>query len=201
MSSSLHSSTQISTDPRVIGPGTWYSIHIMAMSCEDTDSCLFFIRFVKAIITSFPCDKCRQHAKAFIEKHPPERYLSLTNDKDEHIGMFKWSWEFHNVANTFLEKPKISFADAWELYSDPQICYGDCDSLSDPDISLQSHTSQFQSQFQSQTSQIQPQIPQFQGQIPQIQSQTPQFQGQIPTSYFQTRYNTSSRSVPIKYGT
>ena len=118
----------LTTDPKIIGPGTWFTIHIMAMSCGDEDSCLFFIQFIKVVIESFPCEDCRKHAAKFIESNPPERYIHMTNDIDEYIGMFKWSWEFHNSANHGLNKPKISFADAWELYSSSSTCQGNCGS-------------------------------------------------------------------------
>ena len=126
MSSTNNTKASLPTDPKIIGPGTWYAIHTMAMSCEDIDSCLFFIQFLKAIIESFPCEKCRIHAMKFIEENPPEKYLHITNDIDEHIGMFKLSWEFHNSANRGLNKPIISFAEAWKLYSEPSICTEDC---------------------------------------------------------------------------
>ena len=115
------------TNPRIIGPGAWFAIHTMAMSCEDLDSCLFFIQFVKSIIESFPCEKCKIHAMKFIQENPPEKYLHLSNDIDEHIGMFKWTWKFHNSANKGLGKPIITFDKAWELYSEPNICTEDCD--------------------------------------------------------------------------
>lgn len=127
MSSNDTDKNSLPTDPRIIGPGAWFTIHTMAMSCEDLDSCLFFIQFVKAIVESFPCEKCRIHAIKFIDRNPPERYLHITNDIDEHIGMFKWSWKFHNFANEGLNKPSISFAEAWRLYSESTICSGDCD--------------------------------------------------------------------------
>ena len=114
------------TNPQVIGPGAWFTIHTMAMACDDVDSCLFFIQFVKAIIESFPCEKCKIHALEFVQRNPPEKYLHVTNNIDEHIGMFKWSWLFHNTANKGLNKPLISFEEAWRLYSEPSVCHGDC---------------------------------------------------------------------------
>lgn len=126
MSSTNNTGSSLPTNPKIIGPGAWYAIHTMAMSCEDIDSCLFFIQFLKAIIESFPCEKCRIHAMKFIEKNSLEKYLHITNDIDEHIGMFKWTWEFHNSANRGLNKPVISFAEAWKLYSVPSICVEDC---------------------------------------------------------------------------
>ena len=126
MSSTNNNRVSLPTNPRIIGPGAWYAIHTMAMSCEDTDSCLFFIQFLKAMIESFPCEKCRIHAMKFIEQNPPEKYLHITNDIDEQIGMFKWTWELHNSANKGLRKPIISFSEAWTLYSEPPICVEDC---------------------------------------------------------------------------
>lgn len=126
MSSINNTGVDFPTNPKILGPGVWYAIHTMAMSCEDIDSCLFFIQFLKAIIESFPCEKCRIHAMTFIEKNPPEKYLHITNDIDEQIGMFKWTWDLHNSANKGLGKPIISFSEAWRLYSEPSICVKGC---------------------------------------------------------------------------
>ena len=126
---------KLPTNPEITGPGTWLCIHVMAMSCEDEDSCLFYIQFVKAIIMSFTCKTCKEHALKFIERNPLEKYIHITNDIGEHIGMFKHSWEFHNFANYGLGKPRISFQDAWELYSSSDICVGDCTS-EETDINL-----------------------------------------------------------------
>ena len=127
MSITVISKNKLPTDPKVIGPGTWFTLHTMAMACGDPDACIFYIQFVKAIIDSFPCNKCRLHALSFIQKNPPEEYIHIYNDINEPIGMFKWSWLFHNHANKGIGKPLLSYDEAWKLYSEQSLCMGNCE--------------------------------------------------------------------------
>jgi hypothetical protein len=128
MSITVISETKLPSDPKIIGPGTWFTIHTMAMACGDIEACTYFIQFVKVIIDSFPCNQCRLHALKFLQENPPEEYIDEFNDLGEQIGMFKWTWVFHNNANKLTGKPLLSYSEAWRLYSEQSLCRGDCSS-------------------------------------------------------------------------
>lgn len=148
---SIHNQPILISDPKIIGPGVWFAIHTMSMSCSDRESCSFFIQFVKTIVETFPCDNCRKHGKLFIDKNPLEDYVYITNNIGEHIGMFKWTWEFHNAANSAIGKQKISFEDAWKLYSSTKsVCTGNCGGDTSNPPQLHQLQPQPQSQHQSQ---------------------------------------------------
>lgn len=110
-----------STDPKYIGPGTWNVIHRRAFKARNHDQQLAFIEAMKDICYGFPCTICRGHCTEYIQNHPLEEYLDVTVDVNGGrlpLGMFVWSWKFHNAVNARLKKPIMSWDTAYNLYSD-----------------------------------------------------------------------------------
>jgi hypothetical protein len=104
-------------DPKIIGPGTWVTIHVFAMVCEeaDTDSdwkC--YAKFTYRIIHAFPCSKCRRHAVKYLDQHP------IPESKPDG-SIFAWSVNFHNAVNRKLGKPQISVEEAREMYKNTEV--------------------------------------------------------------------------------
>lgn len=119
------------TDPLYIGPGTWNVIHRLAYNARTKDQQLAYITLMKEICEGFPCDICKGHCKEYITNHPLEEYLNTNLDIQGHslpLGMFIWSWKFHNAVNTRTKKPIMSWDTAYNLYSKKEtlMCSKNC---------------------------------------------------------------------------
>ena len=116
------------TDPKTVGPGLWWYIHSKAKDAIDDSSIKEFIDLMIYFSINFPCNTCRKHINEYINTHPMEDLRSLTNEKGERIGMFKWTWLFHNAVNTRLKKPYVEWETAIGMfYNDGiEICSKNC---------------------------------------------------------------------------
>lgn len=126
------------TNPKYVGPGTWNVIHRYGFIASDHDSQIVFIKLMKDICNGFPCTICRGHCGEYIKNHPMEEYLDVQVDIDGKkylLGMFVWSWKFHNAVNTRLRKPIMSWNTAYNLYSGKNngVCSKDCADADDVD--------------------------------------------------------------------
>jgi len=119
------------TDPKYIGPGTWDTIHRLAFKAHTKKSQLGFIESMKEICYGFGCKVCRGHCSEYIKNHPMEEYIGMQVDvdgQDIELGMFVWTWKFHNAVNARLKKPIMSWLTAYNLYSesDSLVCSKSC---------------------------------------------------------------------------
>jgi len=113
------------TDPEVIGPGYWAQIHFEALRATNDDRRSKFIEKMKLLPTEFPCGDCRPHIDKFIKENPLEKFKDLKY-KGKDIGLFYWSWLFHNEVNSRLGKYQPSIEEAYSYYSQEiqQVCTG-----------------------------------------------------------------------------
>lgn len=116
-----------STDPKYIGPGVWNTIHKQAYLAQTPSKQQQFIIFMKDTCYNFPCKVCRGHCTEYIKNNPLENYLGSTVD-GKLLGLFVWSWKFHNTVNARLKKPIMSWETAVTLYSesDDKVCSLSC---------------------------------------------------------------------------
>ena len=119
------------TDPKYIGPGTWDVIHRRAFKAQTREQQIAFISFMKDICYGFPCSVCRGHCTEHIKNHPMEEYLGILiniESKQIALGMFVWSWKFHNAVNARIGKPIMSWETAYNLYVDGEspVCSKNC---------------------------------------------------------------------------
>ena len=122
------------TDPEVVGPGTWFSIHLKAKHITNYEDIENFIKYMVLISETFPCKKCRKHIKEYIRTHPFEDLKQMENEDGEKTGMFKWAWMFHNTVNDRLGKPYVDWDTAWSMYDEEiEVCSKNCGE-SDHDI-------------------------------------------------------------------
>ena len=109
-----------SIDPIYIGPGIWYIIHSQALSdLYHEENKEEYVLLINSIADNFPCDLCKIHFKQYIKEHPIEDYfnIKLTDiDNSDNIGLFYWSWKYHNSVNTRLGKDILSFNTALSIY-------------------------------------------------------------------------------------
>lgn len=125
-----------STDPEYIGPGTWNVIHRIAFKSSSRSEQLAFIKFMEDICYGFPCIVCKGHCTEYIKNHPIRDYLGVAfeiNSEKLFLGMFVWSWKFHNAVNHRLNKPIMSWDTAYNLYSQTEtlVCSRNCTSVSE----------------------------------------------------------------------
>ena len=119
------------TDPKYIGPGTWNVIHRYAFKSRTHERQLAFIEFMKDVCQGFPCTICKTHCTEYIKNHPMEEYLDILvdiNGEKIAIGLFVWSWKFHNAVNVRIKKPVMSWNTAYNIYSEvePLVCSKNC---------------------------------------------------------------------------
>lgn len=114
----------------IIGPGYWYDIHHMARRATTEETKYRFLDRMNYLRGEYPCNKCRPHIGEFMDVHPIRQFWNLRHGKTgEEIGMFKWSWMFHNAVNSRLGKPNVDFDTAYNLYggTGSLVCTSGCD--------------------------------------------------------------------------
>ena len=116
----------MSSDPKYIGPGYWTSWHLKALRATKKNEKAEVSRCIVLDIASFPCLKCREHAKEYVRKNP---LIDVVNSKKE-ISLFEWTVNFHNAVNIRIGKDTYSLEDAMAMWSgDNSFCMDDCDQL------------------------------------------------------------------------
>ncbi len=100
-------------DPKKIGPGVWYTLHILAEHSDANETPLLFINVLKIIVKTLKCKICRLHATSYIEKNNP--YDSIVS---ESRGCYFYINRFHNTVNLRLKKPIYSLTKSKEIYNE-----------------------------------------------------------------------------------
>lgn len=111
-----------STDPTYTGPGAWNSIHRRALRARTLREQEAFERDMKEECRTFPCSACSNHCTQYIKSHPLKEYFGVRMEVDGkllELGMFIWTWRFHNAVNARLNKPLMSWDTAYSLYAEP----------------------------------------------------------------------------------
>lgn len=116
------------SDPDSFGPGAWLVIHTLAFDAITNDKKKCFEETMKVIQRGLKCEMCKIHCGKYLKKHPMRDYWNVLDRKGKDIGMFKWTWAFHNAVNTRLGKPVMDWDTAYHLYSDSKdtVCTKDC---------------------------------------------------------------------------
>jgi hypothetical protein len=113
-----HKSTE---EPSVWGPSYWFTLHNSAVYYPIKASPFFIERmkgFILGIPVMVPCEQCRDHATAYIESV----YQNLEQIVSGRDSLFKFFVDFHNYVNKRLNKPEMSYQDAYNLYKGtPQV--------------------------------------------------------------------------------
>lgn len=116
----------MSTDPKYLGPGYWASWHLKSVHSDTPRKKAEIARNIALDIANFPCQKCKNHAKEYVSRHP---LMEAVKDKNKY-SMFNWTVNFHNEVNLRLGKPLYSTDDALTMWTnDKSFCTEDCDQL------------------------------------------------------------------------
>lgn len=113
----------------ILGPGQWYTLHSQAKRAINEDKKKRFVEFVYEVRDDMRCDKCRNHMTEYLQHNPFEPYWNIVGKSGEPVGMFKWTWNFHNAVNSRLGKPIMDWETAYNLYigSGITICTKGCE--------------------------------------------------------------------------
>ena len=95
--------------PQIIGPGNWYSLHLMAAHAKTKTEKKAVLFLIKLFANNFYCGKCQKHFNEFLEKHPPKKYY-----KDDKL--FHFTWLAHNYTNKLTGKNIISYEEARSIF-------------------------------------------------------------------------------------
>ncbi len=99
-------------NPKYVGPGIWFSIHIMAYNAKTQKEKEFVIKQIRIIQQNFPCQECKSHFWDYLNNHPPE--VTIKGDSE---ALFLWTVNFHNSVNFRKGYEQLSFEEAKTLYS------------------------------------------------------------------------------------
>jgi hypothetical protein len=126
--------------PERFGPGVWFTIHLYARHATTEEKKKAFIDYMNLIVANLKCKDCRHHATQYVMTHPIEDYFNVKDNNNQDIGLFKWTWTFHNAVNSRLKKPLMDWDTAYNMYSDPNV--GVCTSAcgDDPSPASQKET-------------------------------------------------------------
>lgn len=116
------------SDPTYVGPGTWWVTHMKAKLATNEKTIDEFINYMNFLAQHFSCKNCRKHINEYMKSHPFSDLRNLKNEEGELIGMFKWSWLFHNAVNTRIGKPYIDWETAVGMYyNEIEVCSKNCE--------------------------------------------------------------------------
>lgn len=129
----------IMMDINKIGPGIWFKIHMDAVSANTQELKESFIININALCDGFKCKHCQPHFRKYIDDNPIEKYFDIKNKKGNHIGIFQWTWEFHNAVNYRLGKYQPLLEEAYNYYTNNTV--GACHSCGqNKDIDIKTDT-------------------------------------------------------------
>lgn len=101
-----------SADPTVFGPIFWKSIHDKARNAQSPEHQKQFIVYFHKKIQSIPCETCRTRALEYIRENPIEKAPPARGPYGAEATMFRYTWEFHNLVNSHLDKPLMTWEKA-----------------------------------------------------------------------------------------
>lgn len=113
------------TDPAKSGPGVWHVLHTEAIEAKTEDEAQKYIVYATRIIENFPCKTCTEHSKKYMMDNPMSTYIKQKIN-GQPLGMFYWTWSFHNNVNSRLRKSIMDFDTACNLYKKKNSCSNVC---------------------------------------------------------------------------
>ena len=95
---------------------SWNTIHIKARNANTEEKKDEFVEYMNFLTKNFPCPNCIDHIRQYLAKHPIEKYYDIKDKNGNDIGLFKWSWEFHNEVNKRLNKKIMTWEELLRIY-------------------------------------------------------------------------------------
>jgi hypothetical protein len=117
--------------PNIVGPGIWYSIHVLvenACTTRDPNDFNLAYKYIITIKDNFPCLKCKKHFEDYFKEHSPEGFKALYSDgkmieNPKYEFLSKWAYNLHNNVNAITEsKNSVSYEEVIEFFRDIEAC-------------------------------------------------------------------------------
>lgn len=103
------------TLPESWGRGVWFTLHRWTANMKNTpENADAFREMLDVVLRGLPCGNCARHAVSYLERNPP-----VFNDQDPYWA-FRWTVAFHNAVNARIQKPLMSFGEAYLNYVEPK---------------------------------------------------------------------------------
>jgi len=89
--------------PQKFGPYFWGALHLACLYADDYNALRTFVSTYTEVL---PCPACRVHYAQVLSERPfpPEGH---------NLEYFKWSVDVHNIVNNRINKPWVSYDDAF----------------------------------------------------------------------------------------
>lgn len=100
-------------DPRIWGPGFWFSLHNSAEHYPHNPSPIVRDRTkgrILAISYEIPCQGCRPHSISYIENADLDKAVSSKEN------LIRFYVDFHNQVNKRYNKPLVTYEQARKMY-------------------------------------------------------------------------------------
>lgn len=100
--------------PEFFGPYIWATIHLVCLGAPsklDEYQKQAFKIFFYQLPFIIPCGVCGTHLQENLKHNSIENALNQGGD-----SLFKWSVDLHNIVNKQLNKPEISYDNAYEYW-------------------------------------------------------------------------------------
>jgi hypothetical protein len=136
------------SDPKVFGPGEWYLIHTVAKQATTEEKKRQFVEFIELVRTSLLCANCAAHMTEYIQNNPIQQFWNVRAKDGTEVGMFKWTWKFHNAVNARLGKPQLDWDTAYTMFYtnlDSGVCKKECGNEQEKDDKIQKTPPSWQS--------------------------------------------------------
>jgi hypothetical protein len=90
-------------DPKIIGPGVWYFVHLKASEIKTKEDAISVHKDIDILRRRFACEACRRHFDAECQKNNPRTALNkdiklMTEGKNAQY-LAQWLVNSHNQAN------------------------------------------------------------------------------------------------------
>ncbi len=109
-----------------VGPGLWFGMHSEAIKYDEDNKQVEGASRIRLSQKDIPCLRCQKHMSQYLARYPPEKYFEILID-GRRLGLFFWTWMFHNDVNRRLGKSEMSLPDALKIYdSTAPICSRTC---------------------------------------------------------------------------
>ena len=107
-------------DQQTLGPGQWFTIHKIAKCAINESKKQMFVEFMNDVCEEMRCGRCKQHMIEYMRANPFSPFWNVRDRDGSQVGMFKWTWLFHNSVNERLNKPFVDWDTAKHMfYSKP----------------------------------------------------------------------------------
>lgn len=116
---------EIQTNPKVWGPGVWHCLNIMSINANTLLKAKLFYSNLLVIISSLPCQECKDHSFEFINNNDYNNYIDRKY-KDIIVGPFIYINKLHNNANKITGNTSIEWLEAYKALMTNNVCTGPC---------------------------------------------------------------------------